>query len=66
MIKEVSDTAEKVDRRTKIQTLSLAKDVYGMKMELLATSTVADMARKPSRPGPKQLPIMKQRLKRRM
>jgi hypothetical protein len=35
MIKEASDTAESVDRRTKIQALSLAKDVYAMKMELL-------------------------------
>jgi hypothetical protein len=33
MIKDAYDTAESVDRRTKIQTLSLAKDVYAMKME---------------------------------
>jgi hypothetical protein len=33
-----------VDRRTKIQALSLAKDVYALKMELLTTSTVADDA----------------------
>ena len=32
MIKEASDTAESVDKRTKIQTLSLAKDGYAMKM----------------------------------
>jgi hypothetical protein len=44
MLKEASDTAESVDRRTKIQALSLAKDVYALKMELLATSTVADDA----------------------
>ena len=43
-IKEASYTAESVDRRTKIQTLSLAKDVYAMKMELLTTSAVADDA----------------------
>jgi hypothetical protein len=30
MIKEASDTAESVDRRTKIQALSLAKDVYAL------------------------------------
>ena len=44
MIKEASDTAESVDRRTKIQALSLAKDVYAMKMELLTNATIADYA----------------------
>lgn len=44
MIQEASDTAESVDRRTKIQALSLAKDVYALKMELFRTSTVADDA----------------------
>ena len=44
MIKEASDTVESVDRRTKIQALSLAKDVYALKMKLLGTSTVADDA----------------------
>ena len=32
MINEAPDTAESVDKRTKIQTLSLAKDGYAMKM----------------------------------
>jgi hypothetical protein len=32
MIKEASDTAKSVDKRTKIQTLSLAKNGYAMKM----------------------------------
>jgi len=52
MIKEASDTAESVDRRTKIQALSLAKDVYAIKMELLTNATIADDAIRFVAPGP--------------
>src|ERR1051325_2767161 len=53
MIKEDSVTAESVDRRrTKIQALSLAKDVYALKMELLTNATVADDATRFVAAGP--------------
>jgi len=44
IIKEAWDTANTEDRREKIQALSLAKDAYAMKMELLTNATVVDDA----------------------
>jgi hypothetical protein len=44
IIKEAWDTANTGDRRTKIQALSLAKDAYAMKMELLTNASVVDDA----------------------
>jgi hypothetical protein len=44
IIKEAWDTANAGDRREKIQALSLAKDAYAMKMELLTNATVVDDA----------------------
>jgi hypothetical protein len=44
IIKEAWDTANTEDRKTKIQALSLAKDAYAMKMELLTNATVFDDA----------------------
>jgi hypothetical protein len=44
IIKEAWDTANTEDRKTKIQALSLAKDAYAMKLELLTNATVVDDA----------------------
>jgi hypothetical protein len=44
IIKQAWDTANTEDRKTKIQALSLAKDAYEMKMELLTNATVVDDA----------------------
>jgi predicted transcriptional regulator len=45
ILKEVWDTAQQSsDKREKIQALSLAKDCYSMKLELLTNATVVDDA----------------------
>ena len=44
IIKQAWDTAETEDRREKIQALSLAKECYGMKLDLLTNATVVDDA----------------------
>jgi hypothetical protein len=45
ILKEAWNTAQKAqDKREKIQALSLARDCYGMKLELLTNATVVDDA----------------------
>jgi DNA-binding transcriptional regulator LsrR (DeoR family) len=45
ILKEAWNTSEQIeDKRTKIQALSLAKECYNMKLELLTHSTVVDDA----------------------
>jgi hypothetical protein len=45
IVKEAWNTSQKAeDRREKIQALSLAKECYGMKLELLTNATVVDDA----------------------
>jgi hypothetical protein len=47
ILKEAWDTVEQSsDKREKIQALSLAKECYGMKLELLTNATVVDEALK--------------------
>ena len=44
LVKEAWNTVkESQDKREKIQALSLAKDCYGMKLELLTNATVVEM-----------------------
>jgi hypothetical protein len=67
IIKEAWNAANTGDRREKIQALSLAKDAYAMKMELLTNATVVDdairfVAANSKEPMRLQLGIMKQRL----
>jgi 3-dehydroquinate dehydratase len=45
IVKEAWNTSQQTDdRREKIQALSLAKDCYGMKLDLLTNATVVDDA----------------------
>ena len=44
ILKEAWKTAESYDKRERLQALSLAKDCYEMKLELLTNATVVDEA----------------------
>ena len=44
ILKEAWNTSQQADKREKLQALSLAKDCYSMKLELLTNATVVDDA----------------------